>query len=72
MDNLFDSQDMTGLAAQVAQGHVTPAEMLQAALIRTDRVNDKLGAVVLRFDEVARAKIAAGCPPARSMACRSC
>ncbi len=60
MDELFDTEDMTGLAAHVAGGQVTPVELLDTAIARCERVNDRLNAVVLRFDDIARQKIGEG------------
>src|SRR5690606_17843545 len=62
MDELYDTEDMTGLAAHVRKGDVTPAELLETAIARCERVNGELNAVVLRFDDVARRKIDAGLP----------
>ena len=61
-DALFDSCDMTGLAAHVAAGDVTPLELLETACARCDRVNGRIGAVVLRHDAVARSRTQAGLP----------
>jgi len=54
--------DLVGLADLIARGDVTALELLETAIARTDAVNGDLNAVVLRFDEVARSKIAAGLP----------
>ncbi len=62
VDDLFDSEDMTGLAAAVSRGEVDPDALLDAALARTDRVNTILNAVVLRFDKTARQQISTGLP----------
>jgi amidase len=58
----FDQYDATGLAALVAQGDVSPAELLDDALARVDRLNPKLNAVVLIQEDVARRSIASGLP----------
>lgn len=62
LDPLFDEEDLTGLAAHVAAGDVTPEELLETALARCDRVNGALNAVVLRFDDTARRRVAQGLP----------
>ena len=54
--------DATALAAAVANGDVTPTELLDIALARTGEVNGALNAVVLLADDVARRKIAEGLP----------
>ncbi len=61
-DALFDSLDMTGLADVVKSREITPEMLLEAAITRCERVNARLNAVVLRFDETARARIAASLP----------
>jgi amidase/6-aminohexanoate-cyclic-dimer hydrolase len=58
----FEDFDATGLAALVAQGEVTPDELLDAALERVASVNPALNAVVLMQEGVARAAIRAGLP----------
>ena len=52
-------QDATAQAELVACGEVTAAELLEAAIARTDAAADTLNAVPVRFDDVARAQIAA-------------
>ena len=54
--------DATDLAALVARGDVTPAELLDAALDAVARLNPALNAVVLMQEGVARTAIAAGLP----------
>jgi amidase len=58
----YESHDATGLAALVAAGEVTPDDLLDAALSRTQALNPALNAVVLVQEEVARRAIAAGLP----------
>lgn len=58
----YDRYDATGLAALVAEGAVTPGELLDAALARVEAANPALNAVVLVQEEAARSHIAAGLP----------
>lgn len=58
----YESQDMTSLAALVAQGETTPGELLDMALSRLETVNPALNAVVILAEETARRKIAEGLP----------
>ena len=51
--------DATAQAEMVARGEVTAAELLEAAIARTDASGATLNAVPVRFDDVARAQIAA-------------
>jgi Asp-tRNA(Asn)/Glu-tRNA(Gln) amidotransferase A subunit family amidase len=53
--------DGLGLAALVASGQVTPAELLEAARARTDAVDPAVNAVVVRLDDHADARV--GGPP---------
>lgn len=62
MKDLYLKHDATGLAALVAQGDVTPAELLDVALDRVAELNPKLNAVVHLRPEVARDAIEAGLP----------
>ena len=54
--------DATDLARAVTARHVSPEELLDAALAATQRLNPKLNAVVLVQEQTARAHIAAGLP----------
>ncbi|WP_022703036.1 amidase [Pseudorhodobacter ferrugineus] len=54
--------DATDLAHSVAAGHVSPTELLDAALAATARLNPDLNAIVLVQEGAARAHIAAGLP----------
>jgi len=58
----YDRTDGLGLAAHVAKGDVTPAELLEEAIARAERLNPALNAIVLEDYERARA-VAAGDPP---------
>lgn len=51
--------DAIGLAALVARGEVSAAELLEAAIARADAVNPRLNALVRRFDARAHAQLAA-------------
>lgn len=58
----YEQHDGLGLAALVRRREVTPTEVLDAALAAVDAANPALNAVVSRFDDRARAAIAAGLP----------
>ncbi|MBD8573874.1 amidase [Pseudomonas syringae] len=51
---LFDQEDATALAARVRNGEVHPAELLEAAIVRLERVEPQLNAVVERLYDQAR------------------
>jgi amidase len=55
MDELMSRHDATALAALVAQGEVSPAELLEAAIARAD-ATAALNHTPMRFDDVARAR----------------
>jgi amidase/6-aminohexanoate-cyclic-dimer hydrolase len=59
-DDWLGGHDALGLAERVRRREVSPAELLDAALARVDRVDAKTHAIVLRHDELARAQLAAG------------
>ncbi|WP_216205196.1 amidase [Amycolatopsis aidingensis] len=48
--------DAVGLAGLVTRGEVSPAELLEAAIARAERVNGELNAIVRPMYEVARAR----------------
>src|SRR6185312_12284278 len=48
------AHDATGLAELVSRREVTPAELLELAIARTESANPRLNAIVIRFDELAR------------------
>ncbi|MEJ5359678.1 MAG: amidase family protein [Desulfobacterales bacterium] len=50
----YEHFDGLGLAALVRRGEVSPAEILEAALERIERLNPRLNAVVTRMEEAAR------------------
>ena len=56
----YDTQDALGLAALVAAREVTPAELLDEALLRLERVNGSLNAVIQPMFERARAACGQG------------
>ena len=60
----FDYADLDalGLAALVAGGEVSPAELLEAALARLDAVNPRINAVTQDHRDLARRLVAAGLP----------
>ena len=55
----YAAHDALGLAELVRSGEVTPSELVEAAIARTDAVNPTLNAVVHRMDGTAR-EVAAG------------
>ncbi len=58
----YDSYDAVGLAALVAKGDVSPSELLDEAIARTEKVNGALNAVTHKHYDEARAAIDAGLP----------
>lgn len=58
----YDTHDALGLADLVRRGEVTPTELLDEAILRVERVNPKLNAVVLPMFDVARRNIERGLP----------
>jgi amidase len=58
----YDSSDGLGLAALVRGKHVTPQELLEAAIARVEARNPAINAVVMRLDDYGRRAIAAGLP----------
>lgn len=60
--NDYESYDAVGLAELVTKGDVTPDELLDAAVERTERLNPALNAIVSKWYEEARADIKAGLP----------
>ncbi len=57
--------DAVGLAGLVARGAVSPGELLDEALAAIDRLNPRLNAVVHRFEDRARRRLAAARPTGR-------
>lgn len=62
LNDIFDRSDMTELAGHVARGDFQPHELLETVLARMARVNPRLNAIVLNFEETARRKIDEGLP----------
>ena len=60
--NDYEDFDGLGLAELVRSGQVSAAELLAAALQRTEARDPALNAVVTRLDDAARASLAAGAP----------
>ncbi|UYO52046.1 amidase [Rhodopseudomonas palustris] len=58
----YGDYDGVGLAELVRSKHVTPAELLDEAIARTDALDPKLNAVVVRHDDYARKQVEAGLP----------
>jgi amidase len=59
MTDALGEYDATGLAALVRAGHVTPLELVDAAISRIETVDPQLNAVIHRRFEAARAEAAA-------------
>jgi len=59
----YDNYDGLGLARLVKEGEVSPAELLDEAIDRAERVNGELNAIVYKLHDAARAAIEAGLPP---------
>jgi amidase len=59
---LYDSHDALGLAAEVRKKEVTPSELLEEAIRRTEAIDGKLNAIVIRMYDEARRSVAAGLP----------
>lgn len=60
--NNYEEYDALGLAELVAKGDVTPDELLDEAIERTEKLNPTLNAVVSKWYDEARADIQAGLP----------
>jgi amidase len=58
----YGDYDALGLAELVAKGDVSPAELLDEAIDRTEKLNPKLNAVVLKHYDEAKQLIADGLP----------
>lgn len=53
----YVAHDATGLAERVKRGEVSPAELLELAIARTEEVNPAVNAVVLKHYDLARAAL---------------
>lgn len=60
--NDYAAEDATGLAALIRAGHVSPGEVLDAALESIEAANPRINAVVALTESSARSAIAAGLP----------
>lgn len=58
----YGGYDALGLAGLVKQGEVTPAELLEEAIVRLDAVDAQLNPVVYRMYDEARARVAQSLP----------
>lgn len=58
----YADHDALSLASLMAEGEVTPEEVLEAAIARADAVNPQLNAIVHRLDGAARGRVAADLP----------
>lgn len=58
----YGSYDAVGLADLVRKKDVSPQELLDEAIARTDKIDPKINAVVVRHDDYARQQIARGLP----------
>ena len=62
ISDAYESRDAMGLAELVADGEVTPTELLDEAIARVEKYNPSVNAVVHPIYELARAAIADGLP----------
>lgn len=58
----YDSNDALGLAELVRKKEVSPSELLDEAIARSERLHGRLNAVVIRMHELARSQIERGLP----------
>ncbi|MFN3514214.1 MAG: amidase [Phenylobacterium sp.] len=58
----YRKHDAVGLAALVARGEVSPAELLETAIARMQTVNPQVNAVTMDLSEWGRAAVAQGLP----------
>lgn len=58
----YEDYDALGLAELVSMGDVSPTELLDEAVERTEKLNPKLNAIVLKHYEAAKQLIADGLP----------
>src|SRR5438552_1389514 len=59
----YGAYDGLGLAALIKKGEVSASEVLDEAIARTEAIDPKINAVVVRHDDYARRQIASGLPP---------
>lgn len=62
ISNDYDNYDALGLAELVRKGDVSPTELLEEAITRTEKVDPSINAVVQKHYDEAHAQIAAGLP----------
>ena len=62
MGRLLDDHDATGLAVLVRSGEVTPAELVDEAIVAIEAVDPQINAVIHRRFERARAEAAGSLP----------
>nr|WP_254244168.1 amidase family protein [Hymenobacter sp. BRD128] len=58
----YDQLDSLGMAALVASGQLTAAELCQAAIARAEAVNPQINAIILKLFEQAQQRATAGLP----------
>jgi amidase/6-aminohexanoate-cyclic-dimer hydrolase len=58
----YGRYDATGLAKLVRDGEVSPDDLLEEAIARTEAINPVINAVPVRHDDYARAQLARGLP----------
>ena len=66
----YGSYDGVGLADLVRQKEVTPKELLDEAIARTESVDREINAVIVKHYDYAEQQIAKGLRTALSAACR--
>ena len=58
----YEDYDALGLAEILRKGEVTPTEVLEAAIDRSDKVNPDLNAIILDLHKMANRTISKGLP----------
>ena len=58
----YDKDDGLGLAALVKRGDVSARDLLEEAILRTETIDPKINAVVMKHYDEARAQVARGLP----------
>ena len=67
----YGNYDGLGLAALVRDKKVSPKELLDEAIARTEKVDPQINAVVVKHYDYARKQVEHGLSKVRSPACRS-
>ncbi len=62
ISDAYESYDGLGLAELVSRGDLSPEELLEIAIDRTETINPKINAVVLKYYDLARRQIKDGLP----------